>query len=96
MIAAKGGLAVKRRFKAHLDSPTGDKHREHPAETVVGAIRGGRQAREEGDDAGRSYLYVRVHTRNRDQRSRCGDGGPLTSPNRRPRKREVPDSKAKL
>ena len=67
MIATKGGLAAKRRLKACLDSPTGDKHRGHPAETAVGAIRSGRQAREEGDDAGRSYLDVRVHTRARSE-----------------------------
>ena len=51
----------------YLDSPTGDKHREHPAQTAVGAIRSGRQAKEEGDDAGRSYLDVRVHTRARSE-----------------------------
>ena len=53
--------------ETHLDLPTGDKHCEHPAQTTVGAIRSGRQAREEGDDAGRSHLDVRVHTRARSE-----------------------------
>ena len=43
------------------DSPTGDKHGEHSAEATICTARSGRQTRENGDDAGRSHLVMRIH-----------------------------------